>query len=163
MSPRAAWRLESLGFRRVYDYVAGKADWMASGLPVDGSTSPSTRIAGIARPSVPRCHLDETIGDVRGRIEGWEICVVVNHENVVLGVVTAKSVGTLDDAQRIDTVMREGPSTFRPDVAVAELAAHLRERKVRRALVTRSDGTLIGLVRAADLSQESQLAERSRG
>ena len=152
MSPRAAWRLESLGFRRVYDYVAGKADWMASGLPVDGSTS-----------SVPRCHLDETIGDVRGRIEGWEICVVVNHENVVLGVVTAKSVGTLDDAQRIDTVMREGPSTFRPDVAVAELAAHLRERKVRRALVTRSDGTLIGLVRAADLSQESQLAERSRG
>ena len=35
MSPRAAWRLESLGFARVYDYVAGKADWMAAGLPTE--------------------------------------------------------------------------------------------------------------------------------
>ena len=33
MSPRAAWRLEGLGFERVYDYVPGKADWFASGLP----------------------------------------------------------------------------------------------------------------------------------
>ena len=33
MSPRSAWRLEGLGFERVYDYVPGKADWFASGLP----------------------------------------------------------------------------------------------------------------------------------
>ena len=33
MSPRAAWRLESLGFRNVHDYPAGKSDWMAAGLP----------------------------------------------------------------------------------------------------------------------------------
>ncbi|MDP9404293.1 MAG: rhodanese-like domain-containing protein [Actinomycetota bacterium] len=33
MSPRAAWRLEHLGFAQVYDYVAGKVDWMAAGLP----------------------------------------------------------------------------------------------------------------------------------
>jgi len=32
MSPRAASRLESLGFRDVYDYAAGKADWFAAGL-----------------------------------------------------------------------------------------------------------------------------------
>ena len=36
MSPRAAWRLESLGFTAVYDYVAGKADWFARGLPRAG-------------------------------------------------------------------------------------------------------------------------------
>ena len=36
MSPRAAWRLEGLGFERVYDYVPGKADWFASGLPKEG-------------------------------------------------------------------------------------------------------------------------------
>jgi hypothetical protein len=29
MSPRAASRLESLGFTQVNDYVAGKADWVA--------------------------------------------------------------------------------------------------------------------------------------
>ena len=27
MSPRAALRLDSLGFTRVYDYIAGKIDW----------------------------------------------------------------------------------------------------------------------------------------
>jgi 3-mercaptopyruvate sulfurtransferase SseA len=31
MSPRAAWRLKTLGFERVYDYVGGKADWLAHG------------------------------------------------------------------------------------------------------------------------------------
>ena len=29
MSPRAACRLELLGFTQVYDYVLGKADWLA--------------------------------------------------------------------------------------------------------------------------------------
>lgn len=29
MSPRAAWRLEHLGFGQVYDYGAGQVDWMA--------------------------------------------------------------------------------------------------------------------------------------
>src|SRR6266511_4403171 len=37
MSPRAAWRLESMGFAEVYDYVAGKADWGAAGLPLEGT------------------------------------------------------------------------------------------------------------------------------
>ena len=36
MSPRAAWRLEGLGFEKVFDYVPGEADWFASGLPRDG-------------------------------------------------------------------------------------------------------------------------------
>ena len=36
MSPRAACRLEAFGFRPVYDYVTGKADWLASGLPTEG-------------------------------------------------------------------------------------------------------------------------------
>jgi rhodanese-related sulfurtransferase len=37
MSLRAAWRLEDLGFEKVYDYVPGKADWFANGLPKVGS------------------------------------------------------------------------------------------------------------------------------
>ena len=31
MSPRAACRLEALGFTELYDYVAGKADFVVSG------------------------------------------------------------------------------------------------------------------------------------
>ena len=37
MSLRAAWRLEAIGFGPVYDYVAGKADWLAAGLPFEGT------------------------------------------------------------------------------------------------------------------------------
>src|SRR5262249_13063891 len=43
MSPRAAWRLEAAGFGPVYDYVAGKADWLAADLPFDGTA----RLAGM--------------------------------------------------------------------------------------------------------------------
>jgi hypothetical protein len=37
MSPRAAWRLEAAGFGPVYDYAAGKADWLAADLPFEGT------------------------------------------------------------------------------------------------------------------------------
>ena len=39
MSPRAAWRLETLGFERVYDYVGGKADWLGHALPREGEAA----------------------------------------------------------------------------------------------------------------------------
>ncbi len=37
MSPRAAWRLEAAGFGPVYDYAAGKTDWLAADLPFEGT------------------------------------------------------------------------------------------------------------------------------
>jgi hypothetical protein len=43
MSPGAASRLESIGFERVYDYVAGKADWESAGLPLEGAEGSETR------------------------------------------------------------------------------------------------------------------------
>ncbi|MBK0400138.1 rhodanese-like domain-containing protein [Limibaculum sp. M0105] len=34
-SPRAAERMEKLGFKRVFDYEAGKDDWRKAGLPIE--------------------------------------------------------------------------------------------------------------------------------
>lgn len=34
-SPKAARRMEELGYDRVYDYEAGKEDWKEAGLPVE--------------------------------------------------------------------------------------------------------------------------------
>jgi rhodanese-related sulfurtransferase len=34
-SPKAAKRMEELGYERVYDYVAGKVDWRDAGKPVE--------------------------------------------------------------------------------------------------------------------------------
>ncbi|MFP3943473.1 MAG: rhodanese-like domain-containing protein [Alphaproteobacteria bacterium] len=34
-SPKAAERMQKLGYERVYDYAAGKVDWKQAGLPVE--------------------------------------------------------------------------------------------------------------------------------
>jgi rhodanese-related sulfurtransferase len=34
-SPKAARRMDALGYQRVYDYEAGKVDWKQAGLPVE--------------------------------------------------------------------------------------------------------------------------------
>src|SRR5439155_1444970 len=49
MSPRAAWRLETLGFMAVYEYAAGKADWGAYGLPLEGTVTNVSTIQQSAR------------------------------------------------------------------------------------------------------------------
>jgi hypothetical protein len=87
MSPRAAWRLESLGFTQVFEYVAGKADWFAFGLPSEGRDANTPRVGQIACRDVPTCTLRERVGEIRDRVEaaGWDECLVVNDQTVVLG------------------------------------------------------------------------------
>src|SRR5436309_1392574 len=60
MSPRAAWQLESLGFTRVYDYVAGKADWGSFGLPIEGQRPSSSRVGAHLQSDVPTCKLGDS-------------------------------------------------------------------------------------------------------
>src|SRR5687768_14332644 len=79
MSPRAAWRLEGLGFERVYDYVPGESDWFASGLPRLGKMASVPNIGEAARRDVPTCAPTEKLGVVRERLRkaGWDRCVVI--------------------------------------------------------------------------------------
>ena len=60
MSPRAAWRLEAAGFSPVYDYAAGKADWLAADLPFEGTAQLAAggrkywvAPPGTVRPQIP--------------------------------------------------------------------------------------------------------------
>lgn len=150
MSPRAAYRLESLGFGQVYDYVAGKADWTAAGLPTEGTQAGVPKVAGVAHEDVPRCRLDEAVAEVGERIGDWEEAVAVADSDVVLGVVRREALDT-EPTRTVAEVLEEGPVTFRPDLTVAELGDHLRRRRVSPVLVTTSDGVLIGLLRVEDL------------
>src|ERR671933_347602 len=87
MSPRAASRLEGLGFTRVYDYAAGKADWGSFGLPLEGTADSSMRVGSIARRDAPTCRPDELVADVAERVgDEWQICVVTNEGGGVLGL-----------------------------------------------------------------------------
>ena len=151
MSPRAAWRLESLGFGTVYDYKDGKLDWLAAGLATEGTNAQKTRAAALARKDVPTCRLDERLGDVRERVHaaGWDAAVVVNSERVVLGLLRSKELAA-DGDQVIEEVMRPGPSTFRPYVLATDVAKTMVDRKLESSPITTSDGRLVGLILQKD-------------
>ncbi len=147
MSPRAAWRLEDLGFEKVYDYVPGKADWFASGLPKEGRLASVPTIGDAARRDVPTCAPAEKVENAwdRVRAAGWDACVVVNKNRIVLGLLREKELSS-DPGATVERVMRSGPTTFRPDVPVGKMAERMRERVARTVLVTTSDGRLVGLL-----------------
>jgi CBS domain-containing protein len=151
MSPRAAWRLESLGFREVYDYAVGKLDWMAAGLRTEGTNAQKPRAGTVARKDVPTCHLDERLIEVRERAQaaGWNAAVVVNSERVVFGLLRAKELAG-DGGQFISQAMRPGPSTFRPYVLAAEMAKTMVDHKLESSPITTSDGRLVGLLLQTD-------------
>src|SRR5437899_2121359 len=149
MSPRAAWRLESIGFRQVYDYVAGKADWGSFGLPLQGTKG--ARAGEHVRADVPTCGLEQRLQDVRHQVSaaGWDTCIVVNASGVVLGRLGRKALASAEDVA-VEAAMTAGPSTVRPSITLAEIVERMQSQKLTSALVTRSDGRLVGVLRRAD-------------
>jgi Mg/Co/Ni transporter MgtE len=143
-----------MGFGDVSDYVDGKLDWMAAGLPTEGSNARRPRAGTVARSDSPTCRLDETVGPVAERVRaaGWKACVVVNGERVVLGLLRENELGG-DPNQRIEQAMRPGPSTFRPFVLVEELAHYMAEHDLPNAPITTSDGRLVGLITLEDAAR----------
>src|SRR2546430_17575636 len=117
MSPRAAWRLESLGFRDVHVYAAGKADWAAMGLPLEGAIADRPTIGALARTDVPTCALTDRVRDLREWRGLWDTCLVVNEARVVLGRILAGELAA-HGAPRAEGGMRAGQRTLRPTVGV---------------------------------------------
>ncbi len=147
MSPRAAWRLEHLGFAETYDYVGSKMDWIGEGLPFEGSLADQPRLSTLADPDVPTCAPDETVAQVRTRLGRWELCLVVaGTQRVVLGLVRAEALGMEDDRQIVE-VMQEGPSTYRPHVTAEEMSKNLKDKPAPWVVVTTLSGRLMGVAR----------------
>ena len=75
---------------------------------------------------VPTCAPPEKVGNARVRVRaaGWDTCVVVNKERIVLGLLREKKLSS-DPAATVEQVMRSGPITFRPDVLVGKMAERL--------------------------------------
>ncbi len=151
MSPRAAWRLETLGFGQVYHYAPGKADWLGAGLPIEGTAAGLPFIGTLAHRDVPTCGLDTPLEEVRRELEQseWDSCFVLNDDGVVLGRIYESGLaGATGTAQQ---VMDPGPSTYRPDITAMEMAQRMEEGDLQTAPVTTSDGRLIGMVRRNDI------------
>jgi rhodanese-related sulfurtransferase/CBS domain-containing protein len=154
LSARAAWRLESLGFSKVYRYVAGKLDWFAYGLSLEGEFARYPKASDVVRRDVPTCHLTDPIGEVYQRCQasGWKVCIVVNEVNVVLGRLRGEAWKAAPETL-VEEVMENGPSTFRPDVFLATLVKRMQDKKVGSVVITNSDGVLIGVLYRKDAEE----------
>lgn len=152
MSPRAACRLDTLGFEHAYDYGPGKADWLARGLPREGEKATELRAIDLARQDVVTCHLHDRIGEIRPRVESspYRFAFVVADGGVLLGRLRRAALERDPDATA-ESVMEPGPSTVRADTPPARLRERLDRSDLTTAVISDPDGRLLGVVRRADL------------
>lgn len=150
MSPRAACRLTQLGFGAVYDYTLGKVDWLAAGLPTEGAGH-SPRVLDALVRDVPTCGLDTPAGPAaeRARLAGRDRCVVVDDHQIVAGVLRAKRVDAGEQRPAAE-LMQPGPTTVRAHEDLVATRGRMTEHHVGHLLVTTPDGTLLGILDAAD-------------
>ncbi len=153
MSPRAAWRLETLGFERVYDYVGSKADWFAAGLAREGTGTLLPRAGDVARSDLPTCALDAHLADAaeEARAASLDVCLVLNERGVVLGRLRAPFDG--DPASLVEEAMEAGPSTVRADEPLEALVPRMQARGTSSIIVTSPDGVLVGTLSLEDAEQ----------
>jgi hypothetical protein len=106
----------------VYDYAVGKAAWLASALPAEGSQVPlfvSHRVKEVAT-----CAPGETPSAPGPVVEVAGDCTVL---------------GVWENGKR-----RDGPSTIRPHVLVDQAAERFSHGHRRYLLVTTLEGKLLG-------------------
>jgi|SRR3954447_2902611 hypothetical protein len=156
MSPRAACRLETLGFEQVYDYMPGKADWLARALPREGEKASEPQAIDFVRSGVVTCHLGDRVAVVRERVETspYGFAFVVGDGDVLLGRLRKAALEEDDDAVA-EAVMQPGPSTVRADLAPARLRQRLERGDLTTAVITDPDGRLLGVVRRDDLPSDT--------
>jgi CBS domain-containing protein len=150
MSPRAACRLATLGYH-VYDYAAGKVDWMAHGRPLEGTEAGRPTALALIRADVATCAPDDPPDDVAGRIDAtpYGFALTLSPGRVVLGRVRRSSLASAEAG--VEAVMEPGPSTIRPHISIEDLSARLARSEIQTFVVTDPEGKLLGVVRRGDV------------
>lgn len=153
MSPRAACRLETLGFEHVYDYVPGKVDWLARGLPTEGQQADKKRVGALARRDVITTSLGAPVGELADQVRDspYGFGLVLAEDGTLLGRVRASKLRDASPSAVAEELLEPGPSTMRPDLTPQEVADRLDKRGFKTAIITTPEGKLIGLVQRNDL------------
>lgn len=149
LSPRAAAWLVQLGFAEVYDFMVGKAAWMGSGLPTEGTVLDTER-AGYLAGETATCALDDDLASIADRVTAEGLCVVVDGDGVVLGAVRPSALELPPDSVVAD-VMRAGPRTIRPDTGAEDVRKIFEGGKTQHVIVTTLAGELLGVIHRQDV------------
>jgi rhodanese-related sulfurtransferase len=156
MSPRAATRLEQFGFE-VCDYALSKVDWMAHGLPIEGTAAARPTALSFARHDVLTCTLDDRAEEIKERIDASPYgFALVLADRVVLGRIRRTRVEEAPGDASAELLMEPGPSTTRPHTDPAELAKQLERSGASTAILTTPEGELIGVVSRSDLQKPAE-------
>jgi len=139
-----------MGFPDVYDYTAGKADWIAMGMPTEHRGN-RLRIEQVVRKDAPVCAVQDRVAAVRAKLpQGWNFCVVLNADRIVLGL--ADFTNESEPGELVEEMMRPAPLTFRPGRTVEEACQFLKSKNISMALVTTSIGQFIGVLLRDELT-----------
>jgi predicted transcriptional regulator len=128
----------------VYDYVAGKMDWLDFGLPHDGS---ALLVGQVARRDLPACRPKDAVETVQGLLDGADValCPVLDDDGVVLGAVHREGLEMKAGGTPAEEIMDFGISTIRPSAELHALLNHMERAATEATIITRPDGTLFGL------------------
>jgi CBS-domain-containing membrane protein len=156
MSPRAACRLATLGYD-AYDYAAGKVDWMAHGLPIEGAGASRTTALTLLRHDVVTCGLDDLAEDLARELDAspYGFALALSPGRVVLGRVRRSRLAAAGAS--VAALLEPGPSTIRPHTSSEDLAARWARSDVRTMIVTDPDGKLLGILRRGDVEELSPM------
>ena len=125
-------------------------DWLSADLRFEGTA----QLAGMfTRRDVATAGEHTPASEALRRLEaqGFGPVLVVNPAGVVMGAAYQNKPAAVGAQAAAGSVMRSGVSTVRPSEDAAALARRMADADVTRVVVTRSDGTLVGLFFAADL------------
>lgn len=152
LSARLAARLIHEKFSQVYEYAASLADWTAYHLPIEGEEANVLHAGDLARREFPTCRPDERVSEVVERLGEHSLCAVVDEDGVLLGRLRREDIEGNADATAGE-IAHPGPSTFRPDVPVGEMAEWFGRRNVDAFIITTPDGKPFGLLYRADVER----------
>jgi CBS domain-containing protein len=161
MSPRAACRLERLGFTQVYDFVPGKLAWLAMGWPRAGTAAAVPNAGEIARRGTPTCALDDRVADVAATVveAGRDVCIVVSPQGIVQGRLRGRALEETPEATA-EQAMELGPTTIRPSERLEPLVERMRRRGVGSIVVSDLKGRLVGILYREDAKRALEAARR---
>lgn len=118
---------------------------------MEGEFAEIPKASDVARRDVPACRPGEPVGEVYRRCQdlGWNVCLVANEQNIVLGRLRGKA-WDVDPDTPVEEVMENGPTTFRPDSFLEPLIQRMHDKKVGTVIITNPDGVLIGILYRKD-------------